>query len=390
MKLFRKILKWFFISLSSVLLLGFIYVYFIFLARPGEVYSINEISDSNWHTVLLDGETSCSDGSEYYIFTKRGKSDNLIIHFAGGGACWDDITCFSPITLTKIFFDRNAKDLTGFYFPDIPKLVPALLTGIFDGEFESNPFKDWNVVYIPYCTGDLHVGNITNMYSYEGQEFKIEHKGRSNTIASLQWIKENFNDPNKVLVSGESAGAYASAFWTPYISTKLEYKNIYQLSDAVLLSSTRWSEIMDTVWNAESQSFLGFQIGSLLYENSLLNRLDSVRTPIKYLHSNTKYDFILPKFSSALNHTSTETNDYINNWSRDMLVSMEKLSNSNLDYQYFISDCKYDSLKHSTPHTLIGNPLYNSCSTDQLTYVEWLEKNVINDEPISVGSQFFK
>ena len=379
-----KILKWFALALISLLFLGFLYVWFILLAKPKEASSAVEINDHEWRIVPMHGQTSCSDGSPYSIFIKKGNSANLIIHFSGGGACWDNITCAAPISLASVF-DGDPRQLKSFYIPSVPKIIPAILTGLLDNEAESNPFKDWNIVFIPYCTGDLHIGNTTNSYNKDGKQFEIRHNGRNNSQEALQWVFDNFKNPGKVVVSGESAGAYGSAFWAPSVAGYYESKKIYQLSDGSLLASNRWKEILDTVWKAESLSYLKFQIGNDIFEDALLQQPDSLNDRIKHLHSNTVYDAVLTKFSAALNHTPISTNQFIDDWSTNMRASMKRLADSKLDYQYFLSDCKYDSKNHSTPHTLTGIDYYN-CGADQISFSEWLKKNIIDDDSLSVGN----
>ena len=83
--------------------LGFLYLYFIKFARPGEVATAAEIKDQKLHTVALKGDTLCSDGSAYEIYVRKGSSENMLIFFAGGGACWDGLSSSKPITLMSIF-----------------------------------------------------------------------------------------------------------------------------------------------------------------------------------------------------------------------------------------------------------------------------------------------
>lgn len=383
-----KFLKWFFVGTFAILIVGFLYVYFIVLAKPGVISSMDQAADNKWHSIQLGAETSCGDGSEYRIFARRGKSQNLIIHFSGGGACWDDTTCSAPFKIGAML-EGTPKDLKIFYLADIPILIPAVLSGISNAQDQSNPFKDWNIVFIPYTTGDLHIGNTINTYQSKTGKIQVYHNGRKNVLAALDWISKNFKNPAKVLVSGESAGAYASAFWAPSVAEIYTNQTIYQLSDGSLLVSKRWPDIIDNVWKVESQSFLKFTVGQDVFENVLLNRSDSLNARIKHLHCNTLYDLILPKFSAALNHKSSKTNAYIDEWSKDMLVSMKKLDDSDLDYHYFISDCQYDAKKHATPHTLVLGAGFNTCGSDQLTFAQWLKKAVIEDEPVSVGRKFF-
>lgn len=374
-------MKWIAIVIITFLCLG---LWFIWLAMPPQVSSLQQINDDKLHMVKLGGQTMCSDGSPFSIFVRKGKSENLIIHFSGGGACWDGATCSAPVTFMN--FIGGDPELRSYYVPKIYKFIPKLITGLLDNK-ASNPLKDWNVVYIPYCTGDFHVGNVTNNYNFNGKEFKIHHNGRNNVEAALQWMFNNFTKPAKILVSGESAGGYASAFWAPAVANHYSNDRIYQLSDASMLHSKRWPEIMDTVWKAESLSYLNFQIGEDVYESALLLRNDSMNYQIKHLHSNTLFDAVLTRFSAALNHKSTTTNDFIDDWSLTTLASMKKLDDSGLDYEYFLSSCQYDSIAHTTPHMLSGVN-FNNCVSDQVSFSDWLKKNVIDDEPISIGDNF--
>lgn len=380
-----KFLKWFVLAMLTLFLLGFVYVWFVVLAKPKAITNSREIDDLEWRVVPMQGKTMCSDGSPYSIFKRKGNSDNLIIHFSGGGACWDNITCAAPMTWASLF-DGDVRQLKSFYIPGVPKIIPAILTGLFDSENQSNPFKDWNVVFIPYCTGDLHIGNTINSYTVNGKQFEIRHNGRNNSLAALQWVFDNFKQPGKILVSGESAGAYGSAFWAPYVAGQFQDKRIYQLSDAAMLASNRWPEILDTVWKAESLSYLKFKIGQDIFEDALLQQPDSLNARIKHLHSNTVYDVVLTRFSAALNHKATESNEFIDDWSLNMRASMKRLADSELAYEYFLSECNYDPENHSTPHTLAGRDYYN-CDTDRISYPDWLKRNIIDDDTLSVGSR---
>lgn len=388
MKVFLRILKWSVLSLIGILIVAFLYFYFISFARPSEVSTIEQASDQDWRTVSFKGNTMCSDGSEFALFVKKGKSKNLIIHFSGGGACWDDKSCANPISLTSAF-DGDTRDLKSFYFPSLLRIFPKAITGLGDSENPSNAFRDWNFVFIPYCTGDLHIGNVTNSYTFDGKKFEIHHNGRNNSLAALEWVFSNFKETDKIMVSGESAGAYGSAFWTPYVADHYSGKKIYQLSDGSLLTSNRWKEILDTVWQSESAGFLHFLIGMDIFEDALAHRNDPVKRQIKHLHSNTTHDHVLTRFSASLNHSPTNTNEFIDNWSSNMLASMNRLRQSGIDYHYFITDWGYDSIKHGTPHTMTSGNYYR-CEEEGVSFAEWLKRNVIDDEDLSVGEKLLK
>jgi hypothetical protein len=373
------------IFVASALILGIMYLYFIFFGRPSEVRTFDQVRDSRWHSVALGGNTRSSDGSEYALFVRRGESKNLLIQFSGGGACWDDRTAARPITLSSVFV--YTRELKAFYFKSLTRLFPAGLTGITKRRDPENAFREWNVVFIPYSTGDLHVGNSTNTYTHKGKSFEVHHNGRNNCLAALEWVYANFKDVDKVLVAGESSGAWASAFYTPEIADQYSDRKVYCLSDCVGLVSNRWPEILDTVWKADSAKTLGFDIGTDIFEDSLLRRTDSKQRDIKYLHSNTLYDDTLTRFGAALNDLPIDTTEFIDNWASDTKKSMKRLSEAGIDYTYFLTDWGHNTKRHTTQHTLTTNEFYHKCTADGVSFSEWLRRNVIDDEPVSLGAR---
>ncbi|WP_345409743.1 pectin acetylesterase-family hydrolase [Nonomuraea salmonea] len=238
-------------TIGAVLVLGLLYVYFIYFGRPSHVASLNEVADTKWHTVDLGRTTVSADGSAYRMFVRRGTSSNLVIHFYGGGACWDGETAARPITLLGVVRGYT-RELQMFYFNSLTRLFPAVLAGMADRRDTTNAFRDWNFVFVPYSTGDLHVGDTSNTYSHNGKTITVHHNGRNNATAVLDWVYANFPEADKVLVSGESAGAWASAFYAPQIADHYTDSKLYCLSDGVGVVTERWRDIVDTIWKADS------------------------------------------------------------------------------------------------------------------------------------------
>ncbi|HEY1053959.1 MAG TPA: pectin acetylesterase-family hydrolase [Emticicia sp.] len=389
MKLFLRVLKWTGLGISSILLAGFLYLYFIYFGRPDEVVKVDEVNDTKWHTIPLKGSTMCSDGSEFVMYVRKGTSSNVIIYFSGGGACWDDSTCGQPISLLSAF-DGDSRDLKSFYLPSLMRFFPKAIGGMADTGNPQNAFRDWNFVFIPYCTGDLHIGHTTNAYTFNGKKLNIHHNGRNNSLAALNWVFANFKEADKLMVAGESAGAYGSAFWAPYIADHYAGKKIYQLSDGAALASNRWKEILDTVWQSQSKDFLHLRIGKDIFEDALIHRADSVKRQIKYLHSNTLYDDVLTRFGAKLNHSSTHSNHFIDEWSGNTKAMMKRLTQANIDYHYFITDSGYDPTRHATQHTMTTNELYYTNKADGISFAEWLKRNVIDEENLSLGEKLLE
>jgi hypothetical protein len=158
----------------------------------------------------------CSDGSPYVYFVKRGTVNKLLVYYYGGGACWDYLTCgplqFATYTKSTGPQDNPANATTGFgNFTD-----PA------------NPFTDWNMVFLPYCTADVHWGDATVVYadtSTPPNTVTIQHKGFVNAQVVEKWTREHFVNPDVVFVAGSSAGGYGALLNSLYLQ-----QNVYQAS----------------------------------------------------------------------------------------------------------------------------------------------------------------
>src|SRR5262249_43210450 len=70
-----------------------------------------------------------------------------------------------------------------------------------------NPVSDWNMVFIPYCTGDIHTGNKVATYANPagGDPLVFRHVGHDDVMKSLTWIAGQFTHVPKLLVTGCSA-----------------------------------------------------------------------------------------------------------------------------------------------------------------------------------------
>jgi len=148
-------------------------------------------------------EPMCSDGSPWVFFTKRGSVNKLVMYYQGGGACWDYLTCgvVRPFKQTAGPGDDPSRATTGFANLDDPR----------------NPFRDWNAVFVPYCTGDVHWGDASYVHELAGSQVTTQHKGFVNGQVAEKWAREHFVAPEQVFVTGSSAGAYGAILHSVYL-----------------------------------------------------------------------------------------------------------------------------------------------------------------------------
>ena len=83
--------------------------------------------------------------------------------------------------------------------------------GILQGR-DTNPFKDWTSVTVGYCTGDAGIGDTVT------DDGLVHFNGRLNVKAVLRWVYADIPIPDRLLLTGASAGSFSVQFWaTPFI-----------------------------------------------------------------------------------------------------------------------------------------------------------------------------
>jgi hypothetical protein len=184
-----------------------------------------DLPAGQWTSIPGPAGTICSNSTPYQYFVRPADepSDKLFIHFQGGGACWFGGIC--DIFYGEPTYDPFADDT------DNPAAAPV---GLFDMSNEDNPFHDYNMVFVPYCTGDVHIGNAVTTYPVgdTNRNVKIYHQGYANATAVLNWVYGNIVEPSTVFVTGCSAGAIPSPFYAMDVAAAYPDARIAQWGDA--------------------------------------------------------------------------------------------------------------------------------------------------------------
>lgn len=149
----------------------------------------------------------CGDGSQYKFFVSYSStSNNVMIDFEPGGACWDYDSCSGK---TGIRGAANPNGIPDDHMGTLG-LMPLLNSNPVDPT--TNPALEYNKIFVSYCTGDIHTGNKTTTYtSPDGLDsLTYHHAGHANTMAVVDWVKSKFANIPKLLVTGCSAGGAGS------------------------------------------------------------------------------------------------------------------------------------------------------------------------------------
>ena len=135
---------------------------------------------------------------------------DLVLFLQGGGACWDWVTCGGAAPVV---------DKTAASGPFGPTEFARDVFGRYPASWlrrENLPasLRDATVVFVPYCTGDVHGGDRTTSYpppaGVPGDAVTWHHAGRTNVVAFLRRLGPTFPTPRRLVVAGSSGGGFGT------------------------------------------------------------------------------------------------------------------------------------------------------------------------------------
>jgi hypothetical protein len=179
------------------------------IVRPptsaGEAYG-------DWTYYEVEGAI-CRDGSPAGYYLRKGASKNLLIFLNGGGVCYDSFFCtLNPANVDEslpgeTLFEATIDTLQTSIAPE--RQIPPD-EGIFEKD-PRNPVADWSMVYVPYCTGDIHSGTKRDATLVTSPQMAPQQfVGYSNIGLFYRSFGPDFLDSEKVLLTGSSAGGFGA------------------------------------------------------------------------------------------------------------------------------------------------------------------------------------
>lgn len=182
--------------------------------------------DGRYHWIDVPG-TKCIDGTatgfQYICRSPLGAAGPLIVFLQGEGACATGDTCDCQPDANGNCQGGNATSVSSHFdrvqsFDGQPwgqertgSVLPWLFgqTAMYSGP--NSPFSghgdDWNLVYIPACTGDAHTGDRERDYTTsDGRTIHAWHHGFTNVGLDLLRMRPLFPAPREVAIIGDSGG----------------------------------------------------------------------------------------------------------------------------------------------------------------------------------------
>ncbi|HEV2712632.1 MAG TPA: pectin acetylesterase-family hydrolase [Gaiellaceae bacterium] len=234
-----------------------------------------------WERIEPGGRTACARGGRYAFWLRRADPKRLVIFFQGGGGCFDVRSCAPGST----WFDDRVDEGDD----------PAFNGGLLDVGDSRNPFRDWSFLYIPSCTGDVHLGDRVMRYGAT----TIRHRGWVNARAGLARSFHEFPAPETVLVTGCSAGSVGSAFHVPTVLARWPRARVTQIGDSLAFVFHRPVRLVD--WGAPAHFPSFFRIGNRRFTMVEYLRAVAKRYPRRtFARFNYASDAVQERFYAAV------------------------------------------------------------------------------------------
>lgn len=186
-----------------------------------------------WVKVTLDEATwgtRCGNGSPYAFWLRLAPAgspaNRVVTDMQGGGVCLFGTDCAS--TNPNLFTAEEGQPGGGYLATNAAV----------------NPFHDWTMLFMPYCTQDLHIGGGgTQTFP----TITVHRYGARNVRAALAYLRDvlwaalEASDPEgwhpdrlRVMFAGESAGGYGVMYNYHHVLDDLRWVNTTAMPDSGL------------------------------------------------------------------------------------------------------------------------------------------------------------
>ncbi len=312
------------------------------------------------------GDTVCALGTDYGFAVRPGDPTKVVVEFEGGGACWNQATCNRP---------GSAGD--GAVYKDIvtgADYTGGTQVGIRDHGNDANPLKGWTHVVVPYCSADVHWGDSEQTFDAPSGAppgappgaRTVQHRGAKNTAAVLEYVYSQFQAPERVFVTGCSAGGYGSIYWTPALQKHYTGAKIRHFSDSAAgVFPATFFPILSEAWGfaatfpAEVGSAGEFKTLAYLYKG-----IATTYPGVRLSQYNTVSDTTQGQFFNLMGGSG---------WQAGMLANLGELVRDVPTFREYTSD--------GSVHCIIEKNAFYEKTIASTKLSEWVGK-IANDEAV--------
>lgn len=313
-----------------------------------------------WYRITPKG-TRSSDGSEWHGLIKPGSKDKLVVYFFGGGASINGYT------------SEHGKE----FFATTAKIQDFVTKGGISSDAEENPFRDWTFLVLPYATGDFHCGTGEYRYKDGDQEKTVYHTGYENYSAFLKAAKPYIGEPETLLVTGFSAGGFATSLLADdVIDHYPSAKNITVCVDSSLLLYKDWHKTATGLWKAPKEISKRLT-GDNLVLDSLTALYKKRGDQVKILFDCSYRDNTLQEYQAFIRTGKMEKSKANGDRFRKDLGEMVSALKKNIpEIGLFVWSYDEDKETGNTQHTIISSDAVFESLEDDTSIADWIKEAV--------------
>ena len=314
-----------------------------------------------WFFIETEG-ARCRDGSAtgFGVRLQEG-AENLMIYLEGGGACFNDVTCAQ----NPSSFD--AEDFGGF-------VAQGGNVAVFSTD-ATNPVGDWNAVYVPYCTGDVHGGSAPDAMvpGFPGVQQFVGHQ---NVGLYLDLVEPVVGDPGKVLLTGSSAGGFGSLVNFAQVADRFDASERYLVDDSGPIFFA--NDVLSPTLAGQFSALYNFP-ASFPADASALFQPDGLQNVYDY------YDERYPDATFGLSsYLEDQTIRFFFGFGQPDEITGEEYAAGLVDIEEMAPESWGTYYAEGTDHTFLRFPDRYAGSVNGTVYADWLA-DIINGEATDVA-----
>ena len=310
-----------------------------------------------WYDVPVENAFS-SDGSEWHGIFRKGTENKVVVYFFGGGVS------ITPET------SEGGKE----FYATTMLAQDFVAQGGIGSSADDNPFKDWSFIVIPYATGDFHAGTGI----YEGER-TVYHTGYNNYSAFIEQIKPYVGEPDTLLVTGFSAGGFATSLLADDVIDRFPSAgNVTVCVDSSLLLYDGWHDTAVDLWRTPSEISDRLTTDNLVLD-SLTALYEKRGDSVKILFDCSYRDDTLMQYQSYIDTGKMDkTKELGDDFQQDLKEMVFALQANIPNVGIYIWNNGEDADTHNTQHTIISSNVFDKLGNDR-SVGEWIFDAVNGD-----------
>ena len=310
-----------------------------------------------WYDVPVENAFS-SDGSEWHGIFRKGTENKVVVYFFGGGVS------ITPET------SEGGKE----FYATTMLAQDFVAQGGIGSSADDNPFKDWSFIVIPYATGDFHAGTGI----YEGEK-TVYHTGYNNYSAFVEQIKPYVGEPDTLLVTGFSAGGFATSLLADDVIDRFPSAgNVTVCVDSSLLLYDGWHDTAVDLWRTPSEISDRLTTDNLVLD-SLTALYEKRGDSVKILFDCSYRDDTLMQYQSYIDTGKMDkTKELGDDFQQDLKEMVFALQANIPDVGIYIWNNGEDADTHNTQHMIISSNVFDKLGNDR-SVGEWIFDAVNGD-----------